>query len=435
VTPETSAQRPDVSAGPPGMEETPAHIAPAVEGVAQTGSLGRNRDFLVVLFGQGISSFGDSISNTALPILVLALTGSGFAMGIVGVLSTLPDLVVGLPAGAYADRWDRRKMMLGADLGRAVLTALVPISVWIGGPTLAIVIGVAFPLNVFRVLWLAAYTAAVPGLVGRDQVPRANAIFEAVFTVGWIVGPALAGLLAGVIGPGATIAIDAVTFLFSALALFLVRRPLRPVRRTEQTHLLADVREGVRFVVRQPTLRAVIALWTTTSVVTAGLTTALIFYITINRNLGTGVVGLVLSAFAVGSLGGSLVAARLSPKAVGSVMLWGAAGMGATLVVSVGTPIPVIVVAALLAGLLDANVLVAYISLRTMLSPDALLGRVGATARTLSVGLMPVGSLVAGVALDTVGGGVTLLAMGVLLVVAAAGFALLPDVRRARLAG
>ncbi len=435
MTIETAAQRPDVSAGPPGMEETPVHIAPAVEGVAQTGSLGRNRDFLVVLFGQGISSFGDAISNTALPILVLAMTGSGFAMGIVGVLSTLPDLVVGLPAGAYADRWDRRKMMLGADLGRAVLTALVPISVWVGGPTLAIVIGVAFPLNVLRVLWLAAYTAAVPGLVGREQVPRANAIFEAVFTVGWVVGPALAGLLAGVIGPGPTIAIDAVTFLFSALALFLVRRPLRPERRTEQTHLLADVREGVRFVAHQPTLRAVIALWTTTSVVTAGLTTALIFYITINRDLGTGVVGLVLSAFAVGSLGGSLVAARLSPKAVGSVMLWGAAGMGATLVVSVGTPIPVIVVAALLAGLLNANVLVAYISLRTMLSPDALLGRVGATARTLSVGLMPVGSLVAGVALDTVGGGVTLLAMGVLLVVAAAGFALLPDVRRARLAG
>ena len=133
--------------------------------------LRRNRDFLVVLFGQGISSFGDSISNTAMPILVLALTGSGFAMGIVGVLSTLPDLLVGLPAGAYADRWDRRKMMLGADLGRAVLTALVPISVGIGGPTLAIIIVVAFPINVLRVLWLAAYTAAVPGLVGRGQVP------------------------------------------------------------------------------------------------------------------------------------------------------------------------------------------------------------------------------------------------------------------------
>jgi MFS transporter, ENTS family, enterobactin (siderophore) exporter len=438
VTSETADLHPDVSAGPAGLEETPARLVPAAgpPGPA-TGdiSLRRNRDFLVVLFGQGISSFGDAISNTAMPLLVLALTGSGFAMGIVGVLSTLPDLLVGLPAGAYADRWDRRRMMLGADLGRAVLTALVPVSVWIGGPTLAVIIGVAFPLNVLRVLWLAAYTAAVPGLVGRDQVPRANGIFEAVFNVGWIVGPALAGLLASVIGPGATIAIDAVTFLVSAFALLLVRRPLKPERRAVQTHLVADVREGIRYVVRQPTLRAVIALWTTTSVITAGLTSVLIFYLTIDRGDGSQAVGIVLSAFAVGSLGGSLLAARLAPRAVGRVMLLGALGFGLTLLVSVGSPVPVMVVAALLAGVLNANVLVAYVSLRTLLSPDALLGRVGATARTVSVGLMPVGSLVAGLALDAVGGAVTLAVMGSLLVVTAGAFALLPAVRRARLAG
>ena len=151
---------PDVHAGPPGVEETPVHLADAASAVvspdAPSPSLRHNRDYLIVLFGQGISSFGDSITNTALPILVLALTGSGFAMGVVGVLTTLPDLIVGLPAGAYADRWDRRKMMLWSDLGRAVLTVLVPISVAIGGPTMAVILLVTFPLNVLRVLWLAA---------------------------------------------------------------------------------------------------------------------------------------------------------------------------------------------------------------------------------------------------------------------------------------
>ncbi len=440
MTTETAVLSPDTSPGPPGVEETPVHIAPAAQGPTAgqppaPASLRRNRDFLVVLFGQGVSSFGDAITNTAMPILVLALTGSGFAMGIVGVLSTLPDLVVGLPAGAYADRWDRRRMMLGADLGRAVLTALVPLSVWLGGPTMWVVIGVAFPLNVLRVLWLAAFTAAVPGLVGRDQVPRANGVIEAAFTVGWIVGPALAGLLAVAIGPGPTIAIDAATFAISAATLLLVKRSLKPERRTERTRIVADVREGVGFVVRQPTLRAVIAFWATTSVITAGLTTGLIYYVTVNRDLGTEVVGFVLSAFAVGSLGGSILAARLAPRPVGLVMLAGAVGMGATLILTVGSPVPVMVVAALLAGVLNANVLVAYISLRTMLSPDALLGRVGATARTLSVGLMPIGSLAAGVALDVFGGGTTLLVMGSLLIAAGLGFALLRDVRGARLTG
>ncbi len=398
--------------------------------------LRRNRDFLVVLFGQGISSFGDAISNTALPILVLALTGSGFAMGIVGVLSTLPDLIVGLPAGAYADRWDRRKMMFFGDLGRAFLTALVPISVALAGPTMLVILIVAFPINVLRVLWLAAYTAAVPGLVGRPHVPRASGVFEAVFNIGWIVGPALAGILAQTIGPGPTIAIDALTFLISAGAILLIRRPLRAERRAEPTHILEDVREGIRFVAGQRTLRAVILLWTSMQVILAGLTAALIFYTTVDQDLGTAAVGIILSAFAVGSLVGALIAARLAVRSVGRVMLLGAVGEGLSLlIVALGPPVPVMAGVAFLTGILSANTMVAYISLRTLLSPDALLGRVGATARTMSVGLMPVGSLVAGIALDAVGGDTTLVIMGVAMLVVAAGFGLLPDVRRARLTG
>jgi ENTS family enterobactin (siderophore) exporter len=426
----TTLGEPPLDLDAPGVAVPAA--APLAEPPEVDEPLRHNRDFWVVLVGQGISSFGDSITSTALPLLVLSLTGSGFVMGIVNVLTTLPDLLVGLFAGAYADRWDRRRMMFAADLGRAVLTAVVPISVWLGGPTIALILLVTFPMQVLRVLWLAAYTASVPGLVGRTQVARASAIFEAVFNVGWIIGPAIAGLLAATIGPGATIAIDAVTFLVSAIAILFVRRPLR-AERHEETHILADIREGIRFVAHEPTLRAVLALWTTTSIITAGLTTALIFYLTIDRGLGAGVVGLVLSAFAVGSLLGSVVAARFAFRPVGRVMLVGAVGMGVSLVIAAAdAPVPLIVAVSLFAGILNTNVLVAYITLRTMLSPDVLLGRVGATARTLSVGLMPVGALITGILLDAVGGTVTLTLMGVLLVVSAGGFSLLPNVRNAR---
>ena len=104
----------------------------------------------------------------------------------------------------------------------------------------------------------------------------------------------------------------------------------------------------------------------------------------------------MLSAFAVGALGGSLLAARLAPKAVGRVMLGGEAVMGLTLLTVAAGSVPLMIVASLVAGIASSNVLVAYVSLRTMLSPDALLGRIGATARTVSVGLMPVGSLIVG---------------------------------------
>lgn len=339
LTPERAGRATVVAPGPGGAEEEPLHLAPAVAAPPiPDAPLGSNRDFWVVLLGQGISSFGDAITNTALPILVLALTGSGLAMGIVGVLATLPDLVVGLPAGAYADRWDRRRMMFAADLGRALLTAVIPLSVWLGGPTLALILLVAFPLNVLRVLWLAGFTAAVPGLVGRGQIARAK-----------------------------------------------------------------------------------------------GLTSGLIFYVTIDRGLGAGVVGIVLSAFAVGSLGGSLVAARLAFRAVGRVMLAGTLVTGlALLVVALDVPVAVLAGAAFVAGVLQANVLVSYLTLRTQLSPDALLGRVGATARTLSVGLMPLGALGAGVLLDAAGAATTLAVKGAGSIAAGLGFAILPTVRHAR---
>jgi len=395
--------------------------------------LAHNRDFKVVLLGQGVSSFGDAITNTALPLLVLALTGSGFAMGIVGALSTLPDLLIGLPAGAYADRWDRRKMMFAADLGRAAVTAAVPLTYWLGGPTMAVILLITFPLNVLRVLWLAAYTAAVPGLVGRPQIARANAIFESFFTLGWIVGPAIAGILSSSIGPASTIAIDAITFVVSSAALFLVRRPLRPPPRAERPHLLSDIREGVRYVAGHPTLRAVILFWATMQVVTAALSTALTYYVTRDRGLPASVLGIILSAFAVGSLVGSLAAGRRPPEAIGRTMLVGTVVTGGILLaLTAGMSVAVLVAGALAAGITESVVGIGYITLRTALSPDAMLGRIGSTARTISVGLMPIGSFAGGALIDLTNGGATLATMGALLLVASGAFALMPNLRRAR---
>ena len=394
--------------------------------------LSQNRDFKVVLGGQGVSSFGDAISNTALPLLVLALTGSGTAMGIVGALSTLPDLLVGLLAGAYADRWDRRRMMFIADLGRAALTALVPISIVLGWPTMVVVLLVTFPINVLRVLWLAAWTACVPGLVGRGQVARANAIFEAFFNVGWIAGPGLAGVLSAQIGPGPTIALDAASFLFSSGAILLVRRSLRPEHREDRPHILTDVREGIRYVVTHPTLRAVIALWSASSVITAALGTALTYHMIRERGAGKEVVGLILSAFSVGSLAGSLIASRLGVTRVGPVMLTGTALTGLSLLaIIIEPPVPFVLFFALLAGIVQAAVVISYLTFRTALSPDHMLGRIGSTARTISVGLMPIGAMIGGAMVDLISGRATLAGMGLLLLLLAAVLALMPTVRSA----
>jgi MFS family permease len=419
---------------------TEANLRPDTESaVAPEGSgspdmpLARNRDFQVFLFGQGLSGFGDAITFTALPILVLALTGSGLAMGIVGVLETLPDLILGLPAGAFADRLDRRRMMLFADLGRALLTALIPISVAVGGPTMGVILVVAFPLNCLRVLWLAAYTASVPGLVGQSQVGRATSILEAVFNLGFIAGPGIAGVLAAVIGAGPTIAVDAVSFAVSASAILLIRRPLKPPPRTEQTHLLTEIREGVAYVVRHPVLRSVILLWSFVSVGTGALVSALTFHFQIDRHLGTEILGFVLSAYGLGSLGGAILAARLAGGALGRKMLIGTFTVGvALLVVAVSPPVPVVLVASFVAGVAQSNVLIAYLTLRTTHSPNALLGRVGSTARVMSIGLTPLGLLAGGLLIDATNGATALGAMGFWMIVLALAFGASAIVRGAR---
>jgi ENTS family enterobactin (siderophore) exporter len=390
----------------------------------------------VLLLSQGVSSLGDAVSFTALPLLVLALTGSGVVMGVVGALQTLPDLVFGTVAGALADRSDRKRMMFAADLGRAILTAFIPISVLFHGPTLAIILIVAAPMSMLRSLFLAGYTASVPALVGRSQLARANAIFETVYSSGYIVGPSIAGLLASTIGPGFTLGIDAVSFAISSLGLFLVARPLRAPVDRPPTRIVDDIREGVVFIVHHPLLRSVILLWGSSSIISAPIVAALAFRITRDLHLEPTALGLVLTAYGVGTVTGSLAATRIGRRtSVALVLLGGEFATGATLfAVSLVDPEPAIIGLAVLAGIAQSLVLVTYITLRTAHSPDHLLGRVGSTARVLSLGLQPVGMLGAGVLIDATSGTTTIAVMGLALCVLALAFVPVRALREATIA-
>ena len=395
--------------------------------------LAQNRDFRVLLTSQGISSLGDGVSFAALPLLVLALTGSGFAMGIVGALQTLPDLFLGMVAGAIADRSDRKRMMFLADLGRAGLTALIPISVAVGGPTMAVILLVAAPTSILRSFFLAGYTASVPALVGRSQVGRANSYFEAIYSAGYIVGPAIAGVLAATIGPGPTLAIDALSFAVSALGLLFVRRDLRaPVDRPRR-RLLTEIREGIDFIAANPTLRTVILFWGATSILLAPLVTALAVHVT--RDLGEppSVLGLILASYGVGTVLGSLLTARrIGRGRVAEILLGGNLVIGlALVVVAVAVATPLQIGAAFVAGIAQSMVLVTYITLRTAYSPDDLLGRIGSTARSISLGLQPIGLLVGGALIDLTSGSATIALIGVAVATIALVFAPIAAMRHA----
>lgn len=400
----------------------------------QRAALRANRDFRVVLVGQAVSALGDAVSITAMPLLVLALTGSGALMGIVGALQLVPNLVFGLMAGALADRWDRRRMIMWADGGRAALTGLIPLSYWLGLPTMAAIVILAVPINTLRLFSDAGLTSALPSLVGRDNLGRAMSYIEATLSVPYIVGPAIAGVLVATIGAAPTLGVDAASFAFSAASLLLVRRRLRAEREGALPRLLGDIKEGIAFVWHNLMLRGIIAYWSVIAVAAAGIVPTLSYYLTIDRNFGPETFGYVGSAWSAGYLLGSLGAGRLRGQRVGLRMLVTGMVIGAALLaIATSRTSPVYLGAALAIGAALAVLLVSYATLRASVTPDEFLGRVGSTARTLSLGLQPLGLLGAGAVIEVAGGGVALAAMGVAAVGATLLFGLSRTLRDARL--
>ena len=396
-----------------------------------------NRDFSTLLVSQTVSAGGDAVSATALPLLVLALTGSGVAMGTVSAINAGADFVMGTVAGALADRGDRKRMMFLADLGRAILTALIPISVFLHGPTMAVIVLVTAPLAVLRGFFRAGYLAAMPNLVGRSQLARGNGILESAFSSAFIIGPAIAGFLVTIIGPGETLVVDAGSFAVSSLGLFLIRRDLKAPSNRPATRIVDDIREGVVYVVRHPVLRTVVLVFALTSAGLSSISAAMTFRLVRDLGESPAAFGLTLTGLGVGTLVGALAAARLGPRSdVRRVMVTCVLFMGAPIAAMAAIPsLPVIIVLTAIAGAAEGALVVVYVSVRAANSPDELVGRIASTARVISLGLMPIGSLIGGVLIDTVGGTMTLAILGVEICVLAAIFSRAGGLRTASLAG
>jgi MFS family permease len=398
--------------------------------------LRRNRDFATLLVSQSVSAAGDAVSATAMPLLVFALTGSGLVMGVVGALETGADFIMGTLAGAMADRGDRKRMMFGADLGRAILTALIPLSDLVHGPTMLVILLVSGPLAILRGFFRAGYLSSMPNLVGRSQLARGNGILETAFSASFIFGPALAGFLVTVIGPGPTLAVDAASFAISSVGLFLIHRDLRAPRDRPPSRIVDDIREGVVYVARNPVLRTVILLFATTSTVLAPVAAAMTFRIVRDLGQSPAAFGLTLTGLGVGTLAGSLYATRLGRDTnVGRVLVVAVLLMGAPLIAAAAIgSLPMLVALTALSGAGEATLTVVYISVRAANSPDELLGRIASTARTAALGLMPIGSLIGGILIDSVGGTGTLVIIGLSMCVLALGFSQVDALRAASLA-
>jgi len=215
-------------------------------------SLLNNPRFLRLWIGQACSFVGDAVSMVALVILVVQLTGSAAAVGGVLLARLLPTLASPL-VGVYADRLDRRAVLVASDLFRAILLLAM-----VFARDLVVLLVLVFLMGLARALFNPTIRAAFPGVVAGGDLTRANALVSGTFSVSVTLGPALGGLLVATVGIGAAFALDAATFLVSAILLSRIPMP-RPASDDDESGFGRELKEGFEYLARTRVPLAVVA--------------------------------------------------------------------------------------------------------------------------------------------------------------------------------
>lgn len=281
-----------------GAAEMDAAISPAAgQGLVP---LRRNGNFRLLWIGQVLSDTGSEAGYIAYPLLILALTGSAAIAGVVGTVTALVQLALGLPGGALADRLDRRLTMIACDVIRAVLLAALTVLVLVHLVTWPVVLAVAVVERGASVLFDPASAAALPGIVADQQLEEAWAATEARSYAASLAGPALGGFLFG-LGRALPFLGDAVSYLVSAGTVSRIRGQFRARQAARSAGLWREAAEGIRLVWRTPLLRAVILQAPLVNFAFAGV----LFSITVAlREHGTapGAIGLAQAGIMAGGL-------------------------------------------------------------------------------------------------------------------------------------
>jgi MFS family permease len=346
-----------------------------------------------------VSNLGDGFALVAFPLLAATLTPhAGLIAGVV-FAQRLPWLFFALPAGALADRLNRGTAMAFVDTARTAVLVIVTTAVATDTVSIPLLYGAAFVLGSFETLFAAASHAAVPAVVAEKDLDRANGYLFASETAGGeLVGPALGGLLFAVSASVPFLG-DGISFLFSAVLLVGLRSRLVAPARTEPVTLRADMKSGISFFRVSPILRLLAVLVGGLALCQAMVMSVLVVYGLKVLDLSIAGYGVFLAAGAVGSVLGGLAAGRVKAVLGTAGVLIGSATLAAASYVLVGATSS----APLAGGLFVVETFavacgsIASLSLRQVIVPDELRGRVGNLFRMCIWGVIPLGALAGGI--------------------------------------
>ena len=218
------------------------------------------RAFRLFWIGETISAFGSSFTEFAIPLLVFRLTGSALYLAASAALFTVPHLLFGLIIGAWTDRTDRRRLMIVTDLLHAAAVAAIPFAAVAGLLTVWWVMAAVFVASTLRIFFDASSFGAIPSLVDAGDLVTANGRIQASFAAASVLGPLVAGALLIALPVHELLLVDAATFVVSAIALALIRRPFNTPLKPRDTSIRTDIVEGLRYVLAHPVLRNISAM-------------------------------------------------------------------------------------------------------------------------------------------------------------------------------
>ncbi len=356
----------------------------------------RERNFRWLFAGQATSSVGDQAVFVALALYVTRQTGSATDLGLILAAGSLPMIVLLLIGGVWADRLQRHRIMIVADVARAALHGILAASIFLGGAGVAELIMIEALFGVARAFFQPAYSGLLPQTVSDDLLQNAQALTATVTSLAVLVGPALGTVLVLTAGAGIAFALDAATFVVSAACLV----PVHPRARGEavaRQALVSELRAGWWEVRTRPWV------WVTIAVVAGSIVTAYAPWGTlapgIARHLygGVGVFGLVETVVGGGAVLGALVGLRWRPRhplalAFVVALPWPLQNV----VFALGAPLAVVLVVALLNGIGFSLFMVWWDTALAHHIPPAALSRVSSYDWMGSLALMPLGYAIAG---------------------------------------
>jgi MFS family permease len=392
-------------------------MTPAPTTSPSSPSLWRDRSFLAVWSASTVSIFGSLITRTALPFAaILVLDAGAGEIAAIRSAELIAGLIVGLFAGAWVDRLLRRPILILADLGRAVLLGSIPVTAILGVLGMPQLLVVSFGAAVFSTFFEVADHAYLPTVVSRKKLLAANSALTATGSVAEFSAFGIGGFLIQAFTAPIAIAIDAVTFVVSAVLLSTIRKKEPPpTPHADREPVLREIRLGIRIVLGSPLLRALALSHGGTHILWGIFGTSYLLFANKELHLDPAAIGVIAGIGGIGSLAGSALAPRMVRRfGVGGSILLGILGftIGNALIplapaagVVVGIPLGALfLIGQQLVGDSLATVYeVTETSLVQAAVSDRVLGRVNASITTFTTLLTLVGALLGGLIAETYG--------------------------------